>query len=250
MVTTNFRFRMHSRLSARSDQWLPLERERHEAEPDNQDEQLLLGLLEVRRCALAASDLSYMMLGGYGANFSKILAQKDPARAERLMEDSLGMFRLAADSPKAGITQWNEYANALNECPFPRLHNKDAALVYAKRAADASQNDDPAALDTLAWPTITLAIERGPWKPSATPSAWPPQLRLSGLLSRKVYRNSRRPNTNSAAALFLYEMGTRVRVDLHGLWQDKPLDHPSNGSPVNFSQMACSTTFLATAAKS
>jgi tetratricopeptide (TPR) repeat protein len=255
------------------DQWLPLEREQYGAEPDNQHEQLLLGILEGRRCTLVAQDnplaaatscqesirllealfhtpwddkwlrvesalaesilaqirtqsgkaeegialyrrglddiqgiyrmspgdidarhteaalrlglavalasvnrmeeavrtggesyrilrdlgsptedgLKYMVLGLFGVNFSKFLAQKNPGRAERMLEDSLGMLRLAASSPKATIMQWNEYANALNECPYPHLHNKDAALTYAKRAAEASRNSSPAALDTLAW---------------------------------------------------------------------------------------------------
>jgi len=46
---------------------------------------------------------------------------------------------------------WNEYANALNECPYPRLHNMADAVTFAKRAAEASRNSSPAALDTLAW---------------------------------------------------------------------------------------------------
>jgi serine/threonine protein kinase len=93
---------------------------------------------------------AYIVLGVSGVRFSKILAKKNPAGAQKLMEDALGMLRLSADSPKATIQEWNEYANALNECPYPRLHNKEAALIYAKRAAEASGND-PSVLDTLAW---------------------------------------------------------------------------------------------------
>jgi tetratricopeptide (TPR) repeat protein len=255
------------------DQWLPLEREQYGAEPDNQHEQLLLGILEGRHCTLVAQDnplaaatscqesirlltalfhtpwddkwlrvesalaesilaqirtqsgkaeegivlyrrglddiqgiyrmnpgdidarhteaalrlglagalvrmnrmeeairmggesyrilrdlgsptedgMKYMAVGLFGVNFSKILAQKNPGRAERLMEDSLGMLHLAANSPKSGVLEWNEYANALNECPYPRLHNMADAVTFAKRAAEASRNSTPAALDTLAW---------------------------------------------------------------------------------------------------
>lgn len=92
----------------------------------------------------------YVVLGISGVRFSKILAKKNPGGAERLMQDALERLRLAAKSPKAGIAAWNEYANALNECPYPRLHNKDDAVVYAKRAVEASRNN-PNALDTLAW---------------------------------------------------------------------------------------------------
>jgi tetratricopeptide (TPR) repeat protein len=99
----------------------------------------------------ATNSFAQMVVGLSGVHFSKILAKKNPQGAERLMEDGLGVLRLVANSPKASIMEWNEYANALNECPYPRLHNKDAAVIYAKRAVEASQNSHPGALDTLAW---------------------------------------------------------------------------------------------------
>jgi tetratricopeptide (TPR) repeat protein len=99
----------------------------------------------------AGDGWDYVVVGASGVRFSKILAQKNPALAQRMMEDALGMLRLAAENPKATVIQWNEYANALNECSFPRLHNKNAAVIYAKRAAAASQNGNPNVLDTLAW---------------------------------------------------------------------------------------------------
>jgi tetratricopeptide (TPR) repeat protein len=67
------------------------------------------------------------------------------------MEDALRWLRLGANSPKASVLEWNEFANALNECPYPRLHNKGATVTYAKRAVEASPNGNPFALDTLAW---------------------------------------------------------------------------------------------------
>ena len=91
------------------------------------------------------------VMGFSGIRFSKILAKKNPAAAERLMEDALEVLRLAAQSPKAGVMQWNDYADSLNGCPYPRLHNKEAALVFAKRAVEASHNGEAMALDTLAW---------------------------------------------------------------------------------------------------
>jgi hypothetical protein len=95
--------------------------------------------------------LNYLVMGLSGVRYSKLLAKKEPPGAERVMEDALRWLRLGANSSKAGVLEWNEFANALNECPYPRLHNKDAALTYAKRAAEASRNSEPRALDTLAW---------------------------------------------------------------------------------------------------
>ncbi|HLJ49560.1 MAG TPA: protein kinase [Bryobacteraceae bacterium] len=108
--------------------------------------------------------LNFVVVGVAGVRFSKIAAKRDQAHAEQLMEEGLGWLRLGVESPKAGILEWNEYANALNECPYPRLRNKDAALIYAKRAVAATRNSNPAALDTLAWAYYragdrTLALE-------------------------------------------------------------------------------------------
>jgi hypothetical protein len=94
---------------------------------------------------------AYLQMAMLGARFSQILAKSDPERAQALRQDALDHYRLAAEAPRAGAVEWNEYANALNECPYPSLRRPEVALEYARKAVDATKSTDPRALDTLAW---------------------------------------------------------------------------------------------------
>lgn len=75
----------------------------------------------------------------------------DVTRAEHAMEQALEMYRGLAERPGAGVLEFNEYANALVKCEFDRLRRAGIALEYARRAARASNESNPAVLDTLAW---------------------------------------------------------------------------------------------------
>jgi len=127
---------------------------------------------------------AYMLLGVSGMRFSKILAKKNPGRAEQLMSDALGMLRGAADGAKASIMEWNEYANALNECPYPHLHNKEAALTYARRARRGFQKRKS---QRSRYACLGLLLRRRP-RPCAGDRASGPARCPSGVPNCKTYR--------------------------------------------------------------
>lgn len=86
-----------------------------------------------------------------GTVFAKRLRSFDPSSSNAILTDALAVLREAAESPGAGVLEWNEYANALNECPEPSLLRPADALRFAAKAVEASRRLDPKALDTLAW---------------------------------------------------------------------------------------------------
>jgi tetratricopeptide (TPR) repeat protein len=93
----------------------------------------------------------FLQIARASANFSRLLLASDPAKAKRLYAESLESFRELADSPTSVMLDWNEYANAMNESPFPELRQTADALRFAQRAVEATQSKEPSALDTLAW---------------------------------------------------------------------------------------------------
>jgi tetratricopeptide (TPR) repeat protein len=86
-----------------------------------------------------------------GSAFAKRLRPFDLASSNAILADCLSTLRESAESPGAGVLEWNEYANALNECPEPSMMRPADALRFASQAVDASKRLDPRALDTLAW---------------------------------------------------------------------------------------------------
>ncbi|MBL8215307.1 MAG: protein kinase [Bryobacterales bacterium] len=93
----------------------------------------------------------YQQLAGAAGRFGKLLEGKDPAQSRRLYRESLNAFRQLAEAPRSQMVDWNEYANAINECPYPELRNVAHALLYAQKAVTATEGKNPSALDTLAW---------------------------------------------------------------------------------------------------
>lgn len=86
-----------------------------------------------------------------GTNFAKRLRQFDSAAARAILAECLSSLREYAEAPSAGVLEWNEYANALNECVEPSLMQPAEALRFATKAVEGSKRLDPKALDTLAW---------------------------------------------------------------------------------------------------
>jgi tetratricopeptide (TPR) repeat protein len=86
-----------------------------------------------------------------GTNFAKRLRQFDLAASNAILADCLSTLRESAEASGAGVLEWNEYANALNECSEPSLMRPADALRFATKAVEASRRLDPKALDTLAW---------------------------------------------------------------------------------------------------
>ncbi|MFN7934680.1 MAG: protein kinase [Bryobacteraceae bacterium] len=80
-----------------------------------------------------------------------LVSMGDRAGAERSMADSLRLHKELVERPGSTLSEWNEYADALNKNPFPALSKPQEALQYALKAVQASQEKNPFCLDTLAW---------------------------------------------------------------------------------------------------
>ncbi|MBL8227444.1 MAG: protein kinase [Bryobacterales bacterium] len=86
-----------------------------------------------------------------GTNFAKRLRPFDAATARTILAECLSNLREYAEAPSASVLEWNEFANALNECAEPSLMQPAEALRFAAKAVEGSKRLDPKALDTLAW---------------------------------------------------------------------------------------------------
>jgi hypothetical protein len=64
--------------------------------------------------------------------------------------ESLAVFEQLVRAPKAGYSEWNNYASELLACPFPDLCDAGKALAMAEKAVELTKAQDPFSLDTLA----------------------------------------------------------------------------------------------------
>jgi tetratricopeptide (TPR) repeat protein len=92
-----------------------------------------------------------MQLAAASTRLAKLFETRNPARSKNLFRESLEAYRQLAEAPQSAMIDWNEYANALNECPFPDLRLTTDAVRFAQKAVEATQSKNPGALDTLAW---------------------------------------------------------------------------------------------------
>jgi tetratricopeptide (TPR) repeat protein len=93
----------------------------------------------------------YLQIAGAAVRFSRLLLPTQSAKAKSLYAEALETYRALAESPSAVMIDWNEYANALNESPFPEMRRPAEALRFAQKAVEATQSKNPNTLDTLAW---------------------------------------------------------------------------------------------------
>ena len=84
--------------------------------------------------------------------YARMLARKDPARAELQMRRAVAMMKQIASGPNAGCVELNEYADALNSSPFENLRDPAEAQLFAEKAvAICPVERKSMAMDTLAW---------------------------------------------------------------------------------------------------
>jgi tetratricopeptide (TPR) repeat protein len=93
----------------------------------------------------------YLQLATASSRLAKMMGEKRPLEAKRLYAESLEVYRQLAEAGGSAMIDWNEYANAMNECPYPELRKPAEAVRYAGKAVEATKGRNPSALDTLAW---------------------------------------------------------------------------------------------------
>jgi len=91
-----------------------------------------------------------MQLAAASTRLAKLFETTNPTQSRNLFRESLDAYRQLAEAPQSAMLDWNEYANALNECPFPDLRRPPDAVRFAEKAVEATQSKNPSALDTLA----------------------------------------------------------------------------------------------------
>ena len=88
---------------------------------------------------------------GVAREVDVLVAEKLRALLEQgRVADTIQQYRRAVEADPTFLTALNNLAWLLATLPDPALRNPEAALQLARRAADATQRQDPAVLDTLA----------------------------------------------------------------------------------------------------